>query len=192
MTWVRLDDTFADDPRVERAGPLALALYVAALCYSNRHLTDGVVSKARIRRLQALDDPDCVIAALVENELWLDRDTDIEIVDFHAWQPTSEDVIAKREQAKIRQQRWRERQRNGVTNGVTNAPRNASSHAYPEPEPVPTRRAGRSEGSDALSGSDSAGAPSPPDAASEAKITYDDAGKITSVALPEPAWRPGE
>ena len=41
MVWVRLDDQFASDPKVLEAGPLGLALQVAALCYCNRHLTDG-------------------------------------------------------------------------------------------------------------------------------------------------------
>ena len=41
MVWVRLDDQFASDPKILEAGPLGMALQVAALCYCNRHLTDG-------------------------------------------------------------------------------------------------------------------------------------------------------
>ena len=45
MTWVRIDENFAQHPKVAKAGPLGIALHVAALCYCNRHLTDGFVPK---------------------------------------------------------------------------------------------------------------------------------------------------
>jgi hypothetical protein len=45
MPWVRLDEAFATDPKVVEAGPLALAMQVAGLCYCNRHLTDGRIPK---------------------------------------------------------------------------------------------------------------------------------------------------
>lgn len=45
MAWVRLDDQFASNPKVLEAGPLGMALQVAALCYCNRHLTDGRLSR---------------------------------------------------------------------------------------------------------------------------------------------------
>ncbi len=41
MAWVKLDDEFSSNPKVLEAGPLGMALQVAALCYCNRHLTDG-------------------------------------------------------------------------------------------------------------------------------------------------------
>jgi hypothetical protein len=45
MTWVRIDENFAQHPKLAKAGPLAMAMQVAALCYCNRHLTDGFVPK---------------------------------------------------------------------------------------------------------------------------------------------------
>lgn len=41
MTWVRIDDGFADHPKILKAGPLAIVAQVRALCYCSRHLTDG-------------------------------------------------------------------------------------------------------------------------------------------------------
>jgi hypothetical protein len=45
MPWVRLDENFAQHPKVLQAGPLGMAMHVSALCYCNRHLTDGFVPK---------------------------------------------------------------------------------------------------------------------------------------------------
>jgi hypothetical protein len=43
MAWIRIDDGFADHPKLLKAGPLAVALQIRALCYSARHLTDGFI-----------------------------------------------------------------------------------------------------------------------------------------------------
>ena len=43
MGWVRLDDSFATNPKILTVGPLGMAMQVAAICYANRHLTDGVI-----------------------------------------------------------------------------------------------------------------------------------------------------
>ena len=45
-TWVKLHDDFFDHPKVVGLTPTAVTLYVRALCYSSKHLTDGVVPKA--------------------------------------------------------------------------------------------------------------------------------------------------
>jgi hypothetical protein len=44
VAWVKLDDHFPEHPKLVSLGttlPLAAWLYVCALCYCNRHLTDG-------------------------------------------------------------------------------------------------------------------------------------------------------
>jgi len=46
MPWVRLDDTFDDDPRVVTAGFECLGLLVTLLCWNNRTLADGFVPQA--------------------------------------------------------------------------------------------------------------------------------------------------
>lgn len=51
MAWVKIDDQFADHPKAAEAGPLGIAMQVAALCYCNRHLTDGFISNAVAARL---------------------------------------------------------------------------------------------------------------------------------------------
>jgi hypothetical protein len=51
MVWVRIDDQFAEDPKVVEVGPLGMALQVAALCYANRKLTDGHIPRSVARTL---------------------------------------------------------------------------------------------------------------------------------------------
>lgn len=97
MTWVKLDDTFAQDPRLERAGPLALALHVAALCYCAQHLTDGEVPRGIARRLLDLDDPSTVAKSLVEVGMWAETDDGFAIVDYFPNQRSRGDVLAERE-----------------------------------------------------------------------------------------------
>src|SRR3954471_15527211 len=49
--WVRIDDTFGDDPRIMSAGVAAAGVLLLGLCFSNRTLGDGWVPAAVIRRL---------------------------------------------------------------------------------------------------------------------------------------------
>ena len=55
MAWVKLDDHFAEHPKVVQAGPVAGFLFVAALCYANRHLTNGFIPAAQVTALLPRD-----------------------------------------------------------------------------------------------------------------------------------------
>lgn len=48
MSWIRIDDGFADHPKIVQAGPIAAIIQIRALCYTARHLTDGVIPIAAI------------------------------------------------------------------------------------------------------------------------------------------------
>ncbi len=124
MVWVRIDDRMPDNPKVAAAGPLALAMQVAALCYSNRELTDGFVPRSVARRLldwHAEDgdgrvwrigrtsgtvgddvDPQWVIALLLNAGIWRETAGGYAIHDFSDYQPSKaevEDLAAKRSEA---------------------------------------------------------------------------------------------
>ena len=53
MPWVRFDDQFPEHPKVVSVGPLGIALQVAAVCYCNRHLTDGFLPWSAAQSLLA-------------------------------------------------------------------------------------------------------------------------------------------
>jgi hypothetical protein len=101
MPWVRIDEEFPDHPKVVGAGPLGIAMQVAALCYCNRHLTDGFVPRSTARRLIDLDGlgvkPDDVIAALLAVGMWVRVDGGYQIHNYDHYQPTREQVLAERE-----------------------------------------------------------------------------------------------
>lgn len=118
MTWVRLDDGFARHPKVVAAGPLAMAMQVAALGYCNRELTDGFVPRGVARTLldfevehdgkvftlsytcgMAGDDVTAawVIDCLIEAGMWEEAPGGYQIHDYLAYQPSKEEVLALRE-----------------------------------------------------------------------------------------------
>ena len=75
MTWVKLDDGFPEHPKLIQAGAAAGWLYVAALCYSARNLTDGHIPAAVLPRLADVKAPGRLAAKLVEARLFTDAAT---------------------------------------------------------------------------------------------------------------------
>jgi hypothetical protein len=101
MAWVKIDDSFTDHPKVVSAGPLGMALQVAALCYCNRYLTDGFIPEAVAHRLvyfESLAEPAEVIARLIEVGIWTKADGGYQIHDYLEYQPSKVEVEAIREQ----------------------------------------------------------------------------------------------
>lgn len=104
MTWIKLEDSFVDHPKVADAGHLAGWLYVCGLCYCSRHLTDGRIPKTVVPRLTDLAKPMVVARRLVEVGLWLDRGDCYEVHDYDDYQRSAEQVVRERETARRRQQ----------------------------------------------------------------------------------------
>lgn len=105
MTWVRLDDGFADHPKVMSLGRDRLAcigVHVAALCYCARHLTDGLVPASF-----AAQFPDRLVDRLVWAGLWEEADgpygvKDFLIHDYLTYNPSRESIETERAQARLR------------------------------------------------------------------------------------------
>ena len=106
MAWFKLDDSTYDHPKIVQLSDGAFRLWIKAGIYSARHLTDGMVTPATLRVLQARQRH-C-------DELWSAglwepvTDGGYRIHDWHDYQPTREDVMRKRELARQRIARWRE------------------------------------------------------------------------------------
>lgn len=149
MPWVRIDDHMTEHPKLLSAGPLALAMQVAGLCYCNRELTDGFIPRAKARSLldwsfvradakvyqvavtcgMTGDDVDCqfVIDVLVECGMWDVAEGGYRIHDYHDYQPSREQVEEFRQASARRQMEWRTR--NAVTNTARNAVTNTPSNS---------------------------------------------------------------
>ncbi len=98
MTWVRLDDSFTDHPKVDGLSDAAFRLHVAGLCHSARFLTDGFVAASRVDRLVRRYKP-ALTAELVAAGAWDARPEGWQIHDYTEWNPdaaTVRDVQAKR------------------------------------------------------------------------------------------------
>jgi hypothetical protein len=103
MAWVRLDENFAEHPKMQAAGPLGRDLQVSALCYCNRNLTDGYIPRAAARRLADTDDlpgitAQDVIQRLIDVGAWFEVTGGYRIHDYTDYQPTREQVEAERAQ----------------------------------------------------------------------------------------------
>lgn len=92
MTWVRLDETMVEHPKVAQLSDAAFRIHIDALCYANRNLTDGfvptVIAHRRSRRRAA---------ELVAAGVWDAAPGGYQIHDFHDYQPTKAEVIELRE-----------------------------------------------------------------------------------------------
>lgn len=163
MAWVRLDDSFYDHHKFDKAGPLGLALWVTGLAYCNRNLTDGFISRAAARRLIDFEgvawrcwmgemsgggedaEPDDVAAHLVACGLWETAEGGYMVHDYLDYQPSAEQVRGERAKVAERVNKWRRRhaqssneEGNVVRNGVTNGVSDGVSTDAPTPTPTPS------------------------------------------------------
>jgi hypothetical protein len=92
MTWVRLEDTFPEHPKVLAAGDAATMVFIRGLCYSARYLTDGFVPLAAARTLGTARQ----VTTLVAIHLWDQADGGYRIHDYLRYNPTRAQVEAKR------------------------------------------------------------------------------------------------
>lgn len=91
--WFKVDDSFADHPKVLTAGNGAIGLWVRAGAWSARHLTDGYVPNSVARLFGAPSEARRLVAA----GLWLVEEDGYR---FHEWgerQPDAASTKAKRD-----------------------------------------------------------------------------------------------
>lgn len=164
MAWVRIDDQFTDHPKAAEAGPLGIAMQVAALCYSNRHLTDGFISYAVAARLLDWtgiakdldwDKPDQqvmgwkitwqeVAEKCEEAGLWDAVDGGWRIHDYLEYNPGRADALAKRQDISAKRA---QAGRKGLANRWqtdskrdSKTPSNANQNDSPNPNPNPIEK----------------------------------------------------
>jgi hypothetical protein len=136
MTWIKVDDSFGDHPKVMALGRDRLAgigTWVACACYCARHLTDGFVPSAA--------------AAAIGNPRALRRLVDVGLLDevpggyqLHDWlnyNPPRDKVLAERKAARDRMNNRRGSPEVQPNNGRTDDEASAK-FADPVPVPVPT------------------------------------------------------
>jgi protein gp37 len=115
VSWLRIDDGFAEHPKVMDVSDRAFRLHVAAMCFCARNLTDGELAERSVRMVCALTAATKKhVAELVDAGLWLKRDGGaFEVKDFLEYNPTAEKVKADRDAARVRMSRRRSAERSG-------------------------------------------------------------------------------
>jgi hypothetical protein len=107
MTWVKISDTALDEPFLLDLPRGAVLLHIEALAYSNRYAVDGAIHRAALRKLTTEPDPDVAAAALVSAGLWGATREGWQIRWLLNDQPSSAEIQAGRELARMRQERRR-------------------------------------------------------------------------------------
>lgn len=95
MPWANLDDQYAEHPNNWDLSDAAFRLHTAAICYANKHLTDGEIPATKVRTLV----PRFRAAALREllADHWIDKGDAYAIRDFLDWNRSKAQVQAERE-----------------------------------------------------------------------------------------------
>lgn len=119
MTWIRLDDNLPDHPKVLGLSDKAFRLYISAMCYSSRYLTDGFISYVvgdRIgERIQFAELTSATLLIAVEGG-W-------QIENYDEYQSTKAEVEIAKAKTRERVQKWREKNKsNDVSNALVTAP----------------------------------------------------------------------
>lgn len=97
MAWLRLDDAFADHPKIVAAGPLAGWLHICGLLYSARLLTDGFIPTGQVRKLADVENALELAQQLCQAGLWEPCDGGYQIHDYLEYNPSREETLRKRE-----------------------------------------------------------------------------------------------
>ena len=89
MVWVKLDDRFAEHPKILALSDKAFRLHVAALCWCGRHLSDGVIPKNAHTQLGGTAS---TVRELLHAGLWVKSETGHVIHDYLKFNPTAAKV----------------------------------------------------------------------------------------------------
>lgn len=139
ITWFKVDDTVWCHPKFLMLSDAAQSLWLRAGAWSAQTLTDGDVPSIAMTLLRGTDD---AADELVASGLWEQSDDGYRFHDWLKYQPSKDDVVAKRDATAERVRKWRESRNsvsNGVTNNVTNSVSNTVSNSVGNASPVPTR-----------------------------------------------------
>jgi hypothetical protein len=124
MPWVRIDENAMDHPKVGALSDGAFRLWVQALAYCQKHLTDGYVSDHAVRSMRTFSPKRR--SELETAGLWDRAESGIQVHDYLVWNDSREAVTAKRDAAKERMRLAREKRSREVLQNIgTRSPERA-------------------------------------------------------------------
>jgi hypothetical protein len=108
MSWVKIDDSFFDDDRIEDLGADALAVHLSALASCARRASDGRLPIRELRRLYPVGDIDAAVVRLTTAKLWQPIGDDaFELVDWFEHVLSREEIEARRKYSRATSERYR-------------------------------------------------------------------------------------
>jgi hypothetical protein len=116
--WFKVEDVMTEHPKCVGLTPFAWTLWLHAMSYCSRNLTDGHIPQAMLPRLCAIKDADKAAAELVDAGMWHVTEDGWAVHDYLDHQRSRADVQADRADAAARKRRSRAMSRNGH-DGVT-------------------------------------------------------------------------
>lgn len=138
MGWVRISDDFYDHHAHVDLTLEAWGLWVWGLAWANRNLTDGVLPRAAVKRM---DSDGTASEALLAAGRWRELDEGrLVIHDYLDFQPSAEQIRSKREKER---ERWQRRAGSTPDSAATPRGGNADSAPTPpasQPQPQPQER----------------------------------------------------
>jgi hypothetical protein len=147
MGWLKIDDGFRDHPKIIQLSDAAFRLHVCAMSWCAEGCTNGVVKGVVMKDLRRLVRRRVKLETLVDELVsfgLLERVGDDYVIhDFLDYNPSREQVLARRAGNRNRQQSFRQRaSRNAVTKALPSdqlGPSNGVSNAVSNGFPVPSR-----------------------------------------------------
>lgn len=98
MAWARIDDQYAEHPKIVGLSDRSFRLHTAAICLANRKLTDGHLSTHDTRMLLALTKASKRhVVELVDSQVWEANGDGWQIRGYLDWNPDAESVKARRD-----------------------------------------------------------------------------------------------
>ena len=138
MAWVRIDDQAPEHPKLLRAGLEATGLWIRALAYCSRYLTDGHVPREAVAHMAGKASTR-LTSILVDCGLWTSiPDGGFRVHDYNEYQPSRAQVTERRMRTKAKVEEWRKRKGYaGGNSDVTGLQGGYKSVSNPAPVPVP-------------------------------------------------------
>ena len=146
MSWAKIDDGFLDHPKVLRAGEDAAALYLRALIWCARHLTDGAIPREALRAITTKRDAGKLAGMLVAVNLWESTPAGWQVHDYAKHNPSRAQVEADRSELSAKRAAAGRigGMRSGLSRGGGEAP---MKHTRSKPEATREAFASRNEAS---------------------------------------------
>ena len=144
MSWIRLDDQIAHHPKFTAITPEACWLYVTAIGFCQKFLTDGFIAEHSIPLLSHVQNPQDCVKELLRVGLFEPRPDGIAVHDYLEFNPKAAEIRLKRQQDRAR--KLSERNPNGIRAESTRGHRAESARSPRARARVPSHPYRRSGG----------------------------------------------